>query len=134
LRALYENGFVYVQRNPAFGEMVKIGYSQRLPEDRADELSSTPVPFAYEVLYRVVTSRAEDVEQAVHRLLAAQGVAPNREFFRVSQEITEDAIRYCQELVTGVGSWDPLPEVHRLRAGDRVILPLKAMPRPARPR
>lgn len=66
------------------------------------------------------------MEQAVHRLVAAHRVAPNREFFYVDQKTAEEAIRYCQELVTGIGVWEPMPMLHRLRAGDRVTLPLKA--------
>ncbi|GLY26634.1 hypothetical protein Misp04_63650 [Micromonospora sp. NBRC 101691] len=87
---------------------------------------STPVPFPFEVTYRALTMRAHEVEQAVHRLLDAQRVAPGREFFRVGQATVEEAIRFCQERVTGIGSWEPMPVVHRLRAGDRVALPLKA--------
>lgn len=122
----HETGFVYVQQNPGIPGMLKIGYSQRLPEDRASELSCTPVPFPFEVQYRRNTSRAYDVEQAVHRLLAVHRVAPNREYFRVHQETAEEAIRYSQELETGINSWEPMPALHRLRAGDRVTLPLKA--------
>lgn len=122
----HETGFVYVQQNPGIPGMLKVGYSQRLPEDRASELSCTPVPFPFEVQYRRNTSRAFDVEQAVHRLLAVHRVAPNREFFRVHQETAEEAIRYCQELETGISRWKPMPALHQLRAGDRVTLPLKA--------
>ncbi len=43
---------MYVQRNPAFPSMLKIGYSDRLAEDRAKELSRTSVPFPFEVLFR----------------------------------------------------------------------------------
>ncbi|WP_433758008.1 GIY-YIG nuclease family protein [Nocardia sp. CA-135398] len=119
-------GFVYVLRNQAIPGMLKIGYSHRLSEDRADDLFSTSVPFPFEVLYRAYTSRSRDVEQAVHRLLAAHRVAANREFFRVTSESAEEAIRFCQEIVTGIESWEPMPKVHSLHAGDRVVLPLKA--------
>ncbi|MEV6603520.1 GIY-YIG nuclease family protein [Kutzneria sp. NPDC051319] len=126
VRVRQSNGFVYVKRNPAFADMVKIGYTDRLPEDRAGELFSTEVPYPFELLYRTVTSRPREVEQAVHRLLAVHRVAPNREFFRVDHTTAEEAIRYCQELVSGIRSWRPMPVVHRLRDGDRITLPLKA--------
>ena len=70
--------------------------------------------------------RAHEVEQAVHRLLDAQRVNPGREFFRVGDAMAREAIRFCQDWVTGIGSWKPIPAVHRLRAGARVVLPLKA--------
>ncbi|MGI5473345.1 GIY-YIG nuclease family protein [Streptomyces sp. CA-132043] len=119
-------GFVYVQRNPAFPDMLKIGYSDRLAEDRARDLSRTSVPFPFEVLFRALSSRPEEVERAVHRLLTAQRVSANREFFRVSLDTAIAAIRQCQSTATGITSWEPVPFIHRLRAGDRIVLPLKA--------
>ncbi|MCR3754412.1 GIY-YIG nuclease family protein [Lentzea californiensis] len=126
VRAPLKNGFVYVQRSPAIPGMVKIGFTQLLSEDRADDLFGTSVPFPFEVLHRTLTSRPRQVEQAVHRLLAVHRVAANREFFRVDQQAAEEAIRYCHELMTGIARWEPMPVLHRLRAGDRVTLPLKA--------
>jgi len=126
LSSFSESGFVYVQRNPAFPEMLKVGYSKRLPEDRAQELSGTAVPFPFDVLYRSAMSCAHEVERAVHRLLAAHRVSPNREYFRVSLETAVEAIRHCQGELTGINAWESMPAVHRLHAGDRVTLPLKA--------
>ncbi|MER5558811.1 GIY-YIG nuclease family protein [Streptomyces sp. NPDC002506] len=119
-------GFVYIQRNPAFPHMLKIGYTDQLSEDRAKELSGTSVPFPFDVLHRAHTSRPKDVERAVHRLLTAQRVAGDREFFQVSLETAIEAIRRCQEEVTGLTSWAPVPAIHRLRDNDRVVLPLRA--------
>ncbi|QYA96843.1 GIY-YIG nuclease family protein [Streptomyces anulatus] len=121
-----EVGFVYVQRNPAFPEMLKIGYTEQLAEDRARALSGTSVPYPFEVLFRVSTARASKVERAVHRLLAAHRVSANREFFRVSLDVAKNVIHHCQQAVTGIHTWESLPTVHRLRAGDRVALPLQA--------
>ncbi|MEV8038567.1 GIY-YIG nuclease family protein [Streptomyces sp. NPDC086182] len=119
-------GFVYVQRNPAFADMLKIGYSDRLAEDRAKDLYSTSVPFPYDVLFRALSSRPEDVERAAHRLLTAHRVNPDREFFRVSLETAIEAIRHCQGEATGITAWEPMPAIHRLRGDDRVVLPLRA--------
>lgn len=119
-------GFVYVQRNPAFPDMLKIGYTDLLAEDRAKDLSGTSVPFPFDVLVRAHTSRPKDVEQAVHRLLTAQRVNASKEFFRVSLDTAIEAIRRCQREVTGINSWEPIPALHRLPANDRVVLPLRA--------
>jgi T5orf172 domain len=126
LSSFRENGFIYILRNPAFPEMLKIGYSNLLPEDRAQELSGTALPFQFDVLYRTASSCVYEVEKAVHRLLVAHRVSPNREYFRISLEAAIEAIRYCQGELTGINAWEPVPTVHRLRAGDRVTLPLKA--------
>lgn len=119
-------GFVYVQRNPAFPEMLKIGYTHQLAEDRAKALSDTSVPYPFEVLYRVSTTRAVEVERAVHHLLAAHRASANREFFGVSLDTAVKAIHHCQHAVTGIHTWASLPSIHRLRSGDRVVLPLQA--------
>jgi hypothetical protein len=122
----YQTEFVYVQHNPAIPGMVKIGFTRQLAEDRAVELSRTAVPFPFEVLYQAATLRAREVERAVHRLMAGNRVAMGREFFRVRPEAAAEAIEYCRELATGIGAWEQMPDLHRLREGDRVTLPLRA--------
>ncbi|MFJ5847042.1 GIY-YIG nuclease family protein [Streptomyces sp. NPDC092903] len=117
---------MYVQRNPAIPDMLKIGYSTRLAEDRAKDLYGTSVPFAFDVLFRALSTRPEDVERAVHRLLTAQRVNADREFFRVPLETAIEAIRHCQGETTGITAWKPIPAIHRLRADDRIVLPLRA--------
>ena len=89
-------------------------------------LGAPAVTFAF---HRDELGLAADFLQGLlehHRLLVAHRVAPKREHYRANQRTAEEAIRYCQELVTGIGSWEPMPTRHRLRAGDRVTLPLKA--------
>lgn len=121
-----EIGFVYIQRNPAFSEMLKIGCTKHLAEDRAKALSGTSVPYSFEVLHRVATTRPVEVERAVHRLLVGNRVSADREFFRVSLETAVQAIDHCMRTVTGIQTWAPPPTIHRLLAGDRVVLPLRA--------
>ncbi|MFJ2805083.1 GIY-YIG nuclease family protein [Kitasatospora sp. NPDC087271] len=124
--AVYKYGFVYVMVNPAMPDLVKIGWSEHLPEDRAEGLSKTAVPFPFQVAYRAKTLRHREVERQAHRLLAAARVAPNREFFRVSVEDAVGAVRLAQEQVTGIDSWTSSPERHLVGRGDRVVLPLKS--------
>jgi hypothetical protein len=122
----HQIGFVYVQRNPAFPDLLKIGHSTRLAEDRAAELYRTQLPFPFEVLHRVAVSHSPAVEKAVHRMLAAHRVNPGREFFRVDPHTAEQAIHHCWSLLMGIEMWEPMPGLHRLRAGDRLTLPLAA--------
>ena len=95
LRERHKNGFVYIQRNPAFPHMLKIGYTQQLSEDRAAEISRTSVPFPFEVVYRILTSHAREGGTSSAPNCLLHRVAPNREFFAVNQETAEEAIRYC---------------------------------------
>ncbi len=106
--------------------MLKIGYTGHLAEDRAKALSDTSVPYPFEVLFRAATTRPAEIEHAVHQLLAAHRVSADREFFRVSLETTVKAIDHCLHTVTGIHRWAPPPTLHRLLAGDRVVLPLGA--------
>ncbi|MGW2541558.1 GIY-YIG nuclease family protein [Kitasatospora sp. NPDC001574] len=59
----YEGGFIYVMVNPEMSGLVKIGWTGRLPEDRAHELSKTAVPLPFRVAYRTRTLKHEEVEK-----------------------------------------------------------------------
>jgi hypothetical protein len=77
-------GFVYVMINPAHRDLVKIGGTERDPEQRAMELSSTGVPFEFVVVHSERVSDWSKVERLVHGKLRTARAAPNREFFRVT--------------------------------------------------
>jgi len=111
--------------NQAMPHLVKIGYSSRLPEDRAKELHTTAVPYGFDVAFRAVTSRPIEVERKVHELLAAHRAATNREFFRVPPDVAIDAVRQAALEMTGINSWAQKP-IHHLRSGDRVALTLRS--------
>lgn len=45
-------GYVYVLQNPAFPHLLKIGFTTRTPEERAEELSRhSGVPTPYRVVF-----------------------------------------------------------------------------------
>ena len=118
--------FVYVLVNPEMPDLVKVGWSGRLPEDRAEELSRTAVPLPYYVAYRTRTLKHEAVEKRAHQLLADYRVSSKREFFRVPVAIAVQAVRLAQEQVTGIASWVPSPHRHPVSSDDRVVIPLRA--------
>lgn len=79
-----EGGFIYVLVSSEKPNLVKIGITERDPEKRAQELtSSTGVAMPYIVAYQAPTDNPEKVENAVHERLAKERVNPKREFFRV---------------------------------------------------
>jgi len=79
-----KQGYVYVLVNSAKPEMVKIGMTERNPQKRAEELSSsTGVAVPYVVAYEAATDRPKEVEKAVHDKLSEERVNSDREFFRV---------------------------------------------------
>ncbi len=77
-------GFVYILVNPSLAGLLKIGKTDRTPEERARELSmATGVPTPFMVVFHEQFDDCDVAERYVHALLQQQGyrVADNREFF-----------------------------------------------------
>jgi hypothetical protein len=77
-------GFVYIAVNPAHRDLVKIGGTERDPEERVKELATTGVPYDYVVVHAERVTDWPAVERALHHRFAADRIAPNREFFAVT--------------------------------------------------
>ena len=56
-------GCIYIARNPSFERLLKIGYSDRDPSIRMEELYSTGVPTPFVQLYILLVDNAYEVEQ-----------------------------------------------------------------------
>lgn len=76
-------GFVYVLSNAAMPGLLKIGFSTKVPSERAAELSSTGLPNAFTVEYYCLVERPSDLEASVHAKLAHIRHSQSREFFRL---------------------------------------------------
>jgi hypothetical protein len=76
-------GFVYVMINPALRGLVKIGLSERTPEQRAKELRGTGVPDDFIVIYYELVTDCNFVEKRLHARFDEYRHQPNREFFRI---------------------------------------------------
>jgi hypothetical protein len=88
-----EKGYIYVLINPSMKGMVKIGKTNRNPEDRAKELSAgTNIPFQFQVGYDILVSDIDLAEKKVHKKLEKFRVANNREFFEISLREAVDVI------------------------------------------
>jgi len=85
--------WVYVLSNPSSPGLLKIGYTKKLPEERAKQISSaTGVALPYKVEWAYQCFNGEMVEREVHHKLKAQRVNNNKEFFQVSLEEAKDNI------------------------------------------
>jgi hypothetical protein len=73
-------GWVYIITNKAMPNLVKVGYSTKDPEMRANELYSTGVPHRYTVEYDALVNEPYEIEQKVHKLL--KDYIENKEWFR----------------------------------------------------
>ena len=78
-----KDAFVYVLSNKSLDKLYKIGFTTGLPKDRASELSSTELPYPYEVELTLKIKDAEFTEKLVHKLLNEFRVTNNREFFKI---------------------------------------------------
>ncbi|WP_067504477.1 GIY-YIG nuclease family protein [Actinoplanes sp. TFC3] len=121
----YRAGFVYVLSNPAMPGLVKVGYTDLLPENRARKLRSTGVPLHFTVEHRMLTSHPQAVERAAHRILRGVRVSEQREFFATEVPVAVNAVRQAVAEQDGIEGWQT-DEPVRLDHGDRIALSLRA--------
>ena len=90
-------GCVYILKNPAMPDLIKIGYTNRAAEVRARELydgmNGVPKPFI--VVHINDCEEPQELEAIVHKRLARYRINRNREFFRYP---ADDAYELLQNL------------------------------------
>lgn len=101
-------GFVYVLSNPSMPGLVKIGFTVKVPTERAIELSTTGVPMPYEVEFYCLVEDPAALEARVHEALSPKRQSSDREFFRVDPS---EAVR----AITGLAAspehlWHRVPQ------------------------
>ena len=85
--------WVYVLSNLTSPGLLKIGYTKKLPEERAKQISSaTGVALPYKVEWAYQCFNGEMVEREVHHKLKAQRVNSSKEFFQISLEEAKETI------------------------------------------
>lgn len=100
-------GYIYIMTNPGLKDMVKIGYATNV-EERRKQLSTTALPYDYEVFATYETSgKLEDkkLHKLIDQLNPDLRVSKNREFFVMS---AEDAYELLEAIATISGSQDKL--------------------------
>lgn len=83
-----DRGFIYILTNKAMPGLIKVGFSTRPPDERASELSTTGVPFPFEVAFFVEVDNPAQIEAEVHSQLSKHRASKSREFFSLSVEQT----------------------------------------------
>lgn len=84
-------GWVYIITNKSMPELLKVGFSTKDPELRAEELHTTGVPHRFVVEYDALVNEPFEVEQKAHALL--KGYHENKEWFRCDIATAIIAIR-----------------------------------------
>lgn len=87
-------GYLYIISSPSLPDMVKIGVTRRLnPSIRVKELSSSSLPFPFELNAYCFNNDAFELESNMHNYFDAHRVSPNREFFYVPIEQAIDVLK-----------------------------------------
>lgn len=103
-------GYVYIMINPSYQDFVKIGRTNKNPDERARELSSsTGVATPFILVYKREFSDCVLAEKTIHDILEERGCRVNnaREFFRIS---IPDAIELIMNLPDTSSSFDYIVE------------------------
>lgn len=90
-------GWIYVVTNEMYEGMYKIGFTDRDPDVRIDELYTTGVPTKFSKIYECLVENAYELEQKLHKELIEYRVAENREFFKCDIGKIFKAIDYIKE-------------------------------------
>ena len=97
---LYENregdgdSWVYVLSNKTMPNLVKIGYTDKTPDKRAEQVSrgtGVPVKFSVEFAFRCFNAHA--LEYEIHKYLDQYRVNNDREFFQLTVDEAKEAIQ-----------------------------------------
>jgi hypothetical protein len=90
-------GWVYIIENIAMPDILKIGFSTKDPELRAQELAGTGSPHPFQVVYDALVVEPRSVEQAAHVKLASK--REGKEWFRCSRAEAIEVVRACAKSI-----------------------------------
>jgi hypothetical protein len=102
-------GYIYVISNSSMPGMLKIGCTDRSPEERIAELSSAtgvPTPFILEM--SIYVRDHSQAEKEIHRELVQHRVSNSREFFRLTlaEAIAFLRSRQIKSIIEDLKGWD----------------------------
>jgi hypothetical protein len=97
-------GFIYIAKNQAMPGLLKVGYTEKVPTARINELFTTGVPEPFEIAYYCLVENAKSLERTIHQRLESYRSRKNREFFCVELEPILQAV---SSLCTPEHEWQP---------------------------
>lgn len=88
-------GYLYCMSNPIYEGIYKIGFTEKDPEKRRLQLSSTSVPLDFKIEFAKKVLNFKTKEKLIHSILNGFNtrVNPKREFFKVDLEIVHDIFK-----------------------------------------
>ena len=79
-------GYVYILTNSAMPGLVKIGWTNIDPHDRAKQLHTTGVPVPFKVYGYIQVDTPKEIEKATHARLSKFRLSKSREYFKINPE------------------------------------------------
>lgn len=97
-------GFVYVINHDYMPGVYKIGYTDRSPMQRLQELaSSTSVPTGFNLVFYGEFQNAQSIEASIHEQLANYRIDESREFFEFEKNfVTKNLCGWFKETAINV--------------------------------
>lgn len=80
-----KSGFVYIAENESMEGILKIGMTERHPNERMKELQTSGVPTPFKIVVAYFCHNCEELEKCLHHALKIYRVSSNREFFKCSK-------------------------------------------------
>ena len=110
------SGYIYILSNPSMPDILKIGKTERDPDERISELSNvSAIPSTFNLEYKVFVPDCHSAEKSIHEALKAMRVSERREFFDISVSeaidivksqvvinIAEELLKYDNDLLSKV--------------------------------
>jgi hypothetical protein len=87
------DSWVYVLANKTMPNLVKIGYTNRTPDKRAEQISrGTGVPIKFSVEFAFKCFNGEQLERELHKYLSPYRINTEREFFQLTVDEAKKTI------------------------------------------
>ena len=104
-------GWVYIISNKAMPDLVKVGFSTKDPQLRAQEFDNAGLPHSYFVEYSMLIEDPYQIEQKTHQLLSSKREA--KEWFKCT---TEEAIAAIKQIAGSHAIWEDYTRAERAKA------------------
>ena len=98
----FDEGWVYVCRNPSMPNVTKIGHTKNKPEIRMKQLYTTGVPVPFELVGCVRVKDPKRLEEHIHDILDPVRTNPQREFFELDAFVAFERVQMVAEVYSSV--------------------------------
>ena len=115
------SGYIYILSNAAMPGLLKIGRTDRHPEQRARELRTTGVPQPFVLEHYVGVEDSASAEAQVHNLLQTNGgrMSSDREFFSVNLQEAIEALSLVSNTAANAPDFSRAVQLAQLTAAIR---------------